>query len=81
MVLVWYLVAWQALIGACVFLVVIVYGSVAAQKAGQIRKSAAAQTDRRLEIMREIVRGIRVVKTYAWEWNFRELVAQIRRCL
>ena len=33
MVLVWYLVVWQALIGACFFLVVIGYGSVAAKKA------------------------------------------------
>jgi len=80
MVLVWYLVVWQALIGACFFLVVIGYGSVAAKKAGRVRKRAAAQTDKRLEIMREIIAGIRVVKMYAWEWNFRDLVAHIRRC-
>ena len=77
--LVWYLVAWQALIGVCFFLFVSVYGSLAAHKSGNIRKKAAAQTDKRLEIMKEIVAGIRVVKMYAWEWNFRDLVAQIRR--
>jgi len=79
LVLVWYLVAWQALIGAGVFLFVLIYGSFAAQKAGNVHKKAAAQTDKRLEIMKEIVSGIRLVKMCAWEWNFRDLVAEIRR--
>ena len=77
--LLWCLVAWQALIGVCFFVVVSVYGSLAAHKAGNIRKTAAAQTDKRLEAMKEIIAGIRVVKMYAWEWNFRDLVALIRR--
>ena len=37
MALVWYLVAWQALIGASFFLLVIAYGSFAAHKTGEIR--------------------------------------------
>ena len=79
MILVWYLVAWQALIGASFFLLVVAYGSLAAHKAGKIRQQSAAVTDKRLEIMKEIITGIRVVKMYAWEWNLRDLVAQIRR--
>ena len=75
----WYLVAWQAMIGASIFLLVSVYNSVAASKAGKIRNKAAAQTDKRLTVVKEIVTGIRVVKMYAWEWNFRDLIAQIRR--
>ena len=79
MVLVWYLVAWQALIGASFFLLVVAYGSFAAHKGGKVRHQSAAVTDKRLEIMKEIITGIRVVKMYAWEWNFTDLVAQIRR--
>ena len=79
MVLLWYLVAWQALIGASFFLLVVVYGSFTAHKAGKVRHQSAAVTDKRLEIMKEIISGIRVVKMYAWEWNFTDLVAQIRR--
>ena len=79
MVLLWYLVAWQALIGASFFLLVFAYGSFAAQKAGKVRHQSAAVTDKRLEIMKEIITGIRVVKMYAWEGNFTDLVAQIRR--
>ena len=77
--LMWYLVAWQAMIGASIFLLVSVYNSIAASKAGKIRNKAAAQTDKRLTVIKEIVTGIRVVKMYAWEWNFRNLIAQIRR--
>ena len=79
MILVWYLVAWQALIGASFFLLVVAYGSFAAHKDGKARHQSAAVTDKRLEIMKEIITGIRVVKMYAWEWNFADLVAQIRR--
>ena len=80
MVLLWYLVAWQALIGATFFLAVVAYGSFTAHKAGKVRHQSAAVTDKRLEIMKDIITGIRLVKMYAWEWNFRDLVAQIRRC-
>jgi len=78
-VLLWYLVAWQALIGASFFLLVVAYGLFAAHKAGKIREQSASVTDKRLEIMKEIIAGIRVVKMYAWEWNFTDVVAQIRR--
>ena len=79
MVLVWDLVAWQALIGTSFFLLVVAYGSFAANKAGKVRQQSAAVTDKRLEIMKEIIKGIRLVKMYAWEWNFTDLVAEIRR--
>ena len=77
--LMWYLVAWQAIIGVSFFLLVSVYNSIVASKAGKIRNKAAAQTDKRLTVIKEIVTGIRVVKMYAWEWNFRDLIAKIRR--
>ncbi|KAL9978598.1 hypothetical protein ACROYT_G016133 [Oculina patagonica] len=79
MALLWYLFAWQALVGASIFLIVVVYGSFAAHKIGKVRHQSAAVADKRLETMKEIITGIRVVKMYAWEWNFRDLVAQIRR--
>ena len=75
----WYLVTWPALIGASFFLLVTAYGSFAAHKAGKVRHQSAAVTDKRLEIMKEIITGIRLVKMYAWEWNFTDLVAKIRR--
>lgn len=79
MALVWCLVAWQALIGASFFLLVVAYGSFAAHKAGKVRHQSAAVTDKRLEMMKEIIEGIRVVKMYAWEYNIGDLAEQIRR--
>ena len=77
LIILWYLVAWQALIGVFFFVLVIVYDTLAAHKSGTIRAKAATQ--RRLEVIKEIVSGIRLVKMYAWEGNFRKLVAQLRR--
>ena len=79
LILLWNLVAWQAMIGVFFFVLIIVYNTLAGHKSGRIRAKAATQTDRRLEIIKEIVSGIRLVKMYAWEGNFRKLVAQLRR--
>lgn len=76
---IWKVVAWQALAGTFVFWVVFVYGSLTARKAAQWRRKAADQIDKRLEVMKEIISGIRAVKMYAWEWNFKNLVTKIRR--
>ena len=77
--IIWKLVAWQALLGACFMLVVAVYGSLSARKTAIWRRHASKLIDNRLEVMKEIVAGIRAVKMYAWEWNFRALVATMRR--
>ena len=36
-------------------------------------------TDKRVKVMNEVLSGIRVIKMYAWEYAFRDLVATIRR--
>ena len=79
LILLWYLVAWQALIGVFFFVLVTAYDILAAHKSGRLRAKAATQTDRRLEIIKEILSGFRLVKMYAWEGNFWQLVAQLRR--
>jgi len=72
-------VSWQALIGTSFFVIVSAYGSVAAKKAGKLRRNAAELIDKRLQLIEEIIKGIRAIKMYAREWNFRTLVANIRR--
>ncbi|CAJ0610332.1 unnamed protein product [Cylicocyclus nassatus] len=46
---------------------------------GRCRKEIAARTDKRISIMNEILNGIRVIKMYAWEGAFSEVVADLRR--
>ncbi|VDP24955.1 unnamed protein product [Heligmosomoides polygyrus] len=46
---------------------------------GACRRAIAARTDKRISIMNEILNGIRVIKMYAWEGAFSEVVARLRR--
>lgn len=78
-ILLWYLIGWQALVGAGFFLIVITYISVLSKKAGHLRERAVSMTDKRLEIMNEIIAGIRAVKMHAWEWDFRDLIRNLRK--
>lgn len=64
--------------GAGFFLIVIIYISVLSKKAGRLRENAASVTDGRLEILNEVITGIRSIKIHAWEWNFRDLIRDLR---
>ncbi|KAK3741423.1 hypothetical protein QZH41_003972 [Actinostola sp. cb2023] len=44
----------------------------------EYRIKHAAATDKRLTAMNEIIAGIRAVKMYAWEWNYRDIVKSLR---
>ena len=79
LVILWYLIGWEALVGAAIFFVIAAFQMLLAKKSAKLRKKAAAFTDKRLVVMNEIISGIRAVKMYAWEWNFRGAVRDIRR--
>ena len=44
-----------------------------------LRFKAAQLTDKRVKVMNEVITGIRVIKMYAWEYAFKDLVAGIRK--
>ena len=77
--LLWHLIGWQALIGACFMVLVVLYTSVMSGLSAKLRKRAAFSTDQRLAVMSEIITGIRAVKMYAWEENYCSLVKALRR--
>lgn len=77
--LVWYLVGWQVFIGAGFFLAVITYISLLSKEAGKLREKAALLTDRRLEVMNELIAGIRSVKMRVWERNFMDMIKDLRK--
>ena len=79
LVILWYLIGWEALAGAAIFFVLVAFQMLMARKAAKLRDKAAAFTDERLVVMNEIITGIRAVKMYAWEWNFRDAVCNLRR--
>ena len=77
--LIWYFVGWQALAGLGSFVLLVPFGFFLASITGKFRKKTAEVTDRRVHLMTEIVAAIRAVKTHAWEWIYRQRVAEIRR--
>ena len=44
-----------------------------------VRTNTAKLTDGRIRIMNEIITGMRVIKMYAWEKSFAELVSEARK--
>ena len=40
---------------------------------------SAALTDKRIHIMNEVISGIRVIKMYAWEAAFKDVVSKLRK--
>ena len=44
-----------------------------------LRFKAARLTDKRVKVMNEVITGIRVIKMYAWEYAFKDLVDGIRK--
>ena len=79
LVILWYLIGWEALVGAAFYFALVAFQILMARKAAMLREKAAAFTDKRLVVMNEIISGIRAVKMYAWEWNFRDVVRDLRR--
>lgn len=75
----WYFIGWEALIGATVFFVLVAFQILLARKAADLRKKAATFTDERLMVMNEVIAGIRAVKMFAWEWNFIDVVRDLRK--
>ncbi len=45
----------------------------------RLRLETAGKTDRRIRLMDEIIKGIKVIKMYAWEFSFGDLVDEARK--
>lgn len=49
------------------------------KRAATLRMKTALRTDYRVKIMNEIIQGIQVIKMYAWENSFAQMVDRIRK--
>ena len=70
---------WKALAGVVFSLVLAPYFTLNSYFIGKLRKQTALASDKRITVMDELLSGIRAVKAHAWENNYRENVAEIRR--
>lgn len=70
---------WKTLAGVAFLLALVPYFILNSYFMGKLRRQTALVSDKRIAVMDELLSGIRTVKAHAWEKNYRENVAEIRR--
>ena len=73
-----YLVGWPALIGTSYILLVLVYQFYGSILAANLRLRVVVLADKRVQMINEIVRGIRTIKVCSWEKYFGNSVSELR---
>ena len=73
------LIGWRSLSGVLLLFLLVAFFLFLTNIFGHIRQRQAKATDERLAVMSEIIAGIKAVKTYAWEWKYKDVVEKLRR--
>lgn len=73
-----YLVGWPALIGTSYLLLVLVCQFYGSRLAANLRLRVVVLADKRVQMINEIVRGIRTIKVCSWEKYFGNSVSELR---
>lgn len=77
--LLWHLIGWQALMGVIFLCFLTPYYALMSSFSAVLRLRTAAQSDKRISLMTEVVSGIRSIKTHGWEDKYRVKTEIIRR--
>eukprot|EP00096_Caligus_rogercresseyi_P012306 TRINITY_DN5109_c0_g1_i1.p1 TRINITY_DN5109_c0_g1~~TRINITY_DN5109_c0_g1_i1.p1 ORF type:complete len:407 (+),score=54.05 TRINITY_DN5109_c0_g1_i1:144-1364(+) len=75
----WYIVGFSTLFGGAVLLAFIPLQTWIGKQFSRLRINIAGKTDKRIRIMNEVIEGIKVIKMYAWEYSFMDIVNKARR--
>ncbi|XP_031814417.1 multidrug resistance-associated protein 4 [Sarcophilus harrisii] len=78
-VLLWLEIGVSCLAGMAVLLILLPLQSCFGRLFSSLRSQTAAFTDVRIRTMNEVIMGIRIIKMYAWEKPFAELITHLRR--
>ena len=73
-----YLIGWPALIGTSYLLLILVYQGYGSWFAANLRQKAVVLADKRIQMINEIIRGIRTIKSCSWEQCFGNSVSAVR---
>lgn len=68
-----------AFIGLGVMMILIPINYFAGKFVQQYQNKITALTDKRVNLMNEIIKFMRTIKMYAWEKHFSELISQARK--
>uniref|UniRef100_A0A8C8ZXR7 Multidrug resistance-associated protein 4 n=1 Tax=Prolemur simus TaxID=1328070 RepID=A0A8C8ZXR7_PROSS len=77
--LLWMEIGISCLAGMAVLIILLPLQSCIGKLFSSLRSKTAAFTDIRIRTMNEVITGIRIIKMYAWEKSFADLVANLRR--
>eukprot|EP00096_Caligus_rogercresseyi_P011383 TRINITY_DN4461_c0_g1_i2.p1 TRINITY_DN4461_c0_g1~~TRINITY_DN4461_c0_g1_i2.p1 ORF type:complete len:890 (+),score=159.36 TRINITY_DN4461_c0_g1_i2:173-2842(+) len=69
----------EAIAGGCLLIFFIFFQTYMGKMFSKLRSMTATKTDIRIQIMNEILDGIKVIKMYAWENPFVQLVMDARK--
>ena len=73
-----YLVGWPTLIGTLYLLLILVYQFYGSMLAANLRQRVVVLADKRVQMINEIIRGIRTIKVCSWEQYFGNSVCEVR---
>ena len=73
------LIGWRSLSGVLLLFLLFAFFLILTNIFGHIRQRQAKATDERLAVMSQIIAGIKAVKTYAWEWKYKDVVDKLRK--
>ncbi|KAB0372736.1 hypothetical protein FD755_015489 [Muntiacus reevesi] len=69
----------SCLAGIAVLIILLPLQSCIGKLFSSLRSKTAAFTDTRIRTMNEVITGIRIIKMYAWEKSFADLITNLRR--
>ncbi|CAG2176440.1 unnamed protein product, partial [Oppiella nova] len=72
-------IGYYCFVGVALLLLFMLFQAFMSKLISKVRLMTAQLTDSRLRLMNEIISGMRVIKMYAWEQSFAELVATSRK--
>ncbi|XP_021561645.1 multidrug resistance-associated protein 4, partial [Carlito syrichta] len=77
--LLWMEIGISCLAGMVVLIILLPLQSCIGKLFSSLRSKTATFTDIRIRTMNEVITGIRIIKMYAWEKSFAELITNLRR--
>ena len=74
-----YYIGWQSLMGVLFLYLLLPYFVLLSKGGAVLRLQTAAVSDQRISLMNQVVSGIRAIKMYAWEDEYRQQIKKPRR--
>lgn len=74
----WYILQWSSLAGVAMMLLLIPVGSYLGKLITVYQLALMKSTDTRVNLMNELLQGIRIIKYFSWESHFSKLITNAR---